>query len=406
MTTTEQLRGERWTEDRGGDGPGGPGGGPVARGVRSAAAALPTAGSGWRPLSGAALLERLRVTGRPRPAADPGLAADLRAHLEHGLDGPAGPVPGRGPVDDAGPRRGTGAPLVVTARRLTRALACPVHATGDPLDECGFSLPLACGALVDVLFRQLVTTGAIGDALTDGMAGLAVDDHRAPLVAWIGQLAPTELSELRSEVERQADGLRRRWPALDPAWLPRTHERIRVPLAGGAVELVAHVDLALGRPGGDEASVALVDVTSGSRRPSQRDDRHLHALIETLRSTTPPFAVATYYTRTGELDVDPVTPELLVDAARRCRSGIRALTGPAAVAVPVVDHRPWCAGCAEALRPVIGPSVGTGRVPVHAPVPPPVAVAPLVAAGGQRGAADRPEDTSDGVVPVAEGRAA
>jgi len=338
--------------------------------------------------------------------ADPGLAADLRAHLEDGLDGPAGSVPDHGPVDHAGLRLGPGAPLVVSARRLSRALACPAHATGDPLDGTGFSLPLACGALVDVLFRQLVTTGTIGDAVTDGMAGLGVDDHRAPLVAWIGRLAPTEFAELRSEVERQADGLRRRWPALDPAWLPRTRERIRVPLAGGAVELVAHVDLALGRPGGDEASVALVDVTSGSRRREHRDDRHLHALVETLRSRTPPFAVATYYTRTGELDVDAVTPELLVDAARRCRSGFRALTGPATGTVPVVDRRPWCAGCAGALVPVVGSPVATGRAPAPAPVPPPAAVAALVAAEGPRGASGGPADSSDQVVPFPEDRAA
>jgi len=147
-------------------------------------------------------------------------------------------------------------------------------------------------------------------------------------------------------------------------------------------------------------------VTSGSRRPAHRDDRHLHALIETLRSTTPPFAVATYYTRTGELDVDPVTPELLVDATRRCRAGVRALTGPAAGNVPVADHRPWCAGCAEALLPVVGSPVATGRVPAPAPVPPPVAVAALVAAEQQRGVADGPPDTSDEVVPFPEDRAA
>ncbi len=249
-----------------------------------------------------------------------------------------------------------------------------------------------------------MTTGAIGDAVTDGMAGLGVDDHRAPLVAWIGQLAPTELSELRSEVERQADGLRRRWPALDPAWLPRTHERIRVPLAGGAVELVAHVDLALGRPGGDEASVALVDVTSGSRRPAHRDDRHLHALVETLRSTTPPFAVATYYTRTGELDVDPVTPELLVDAARRCRAGVGALAGPAAGTEPMADHRPWCAGCAEALPPAVGSPVATGPVPVPRPSPHPSRWPGR--RRGARGAADGPPTRPGAVVPFPEDRAA
>ncbi len=39
----------------------------------------------------------------------------------------------------------------------------------------------------------------------------------------------------------------------------------------------------------------------------------------------PPFVVATYYTRTGELDTDPVTAELLTAAARRALVGARSL---------------------------------------------------------------------------------
>jgi hypothetical protein len=173
---------------------------------------------------------------------------------------------------------------------------------------------------------------------------------------------------LRAEVDRQAEGLRRRWPPLDPAWLPRTRECLRVPLAGGGLELVTRVDLAIGRPAGDEASVALVDVTSGCRRPVHRYDRHLSALAETLRSGTPPFAVATYFTRSGELDVDPVTVELLVAAARRCRTGIDVLTSSRdAGAPPVAIQGPasfrWCAGCAGAPLGSAATVVTIGSLP-------------------------------------------
>ncbi len=137
--------------------------------------------------------------------------------------------------------------------------------------------------------------------------------------------ATAERDGLRAEVERQADGLVRRWPALEPAWLPRTQEALRVGLAGGAVELSARVDLAVGRPAEDRSSVAIVEVKSGLRRIEHRADLHFYALIEALRSPAPPFVAATYYTRTGELDVDPVTEDLLAAASRRTLAGTRVL---------------------------------------------------------------------------------
>jgi hypothetical protein len=313
------------------------------------------AAPGWRPLAGAALLDRLRVTGRARPPADPTTAVDLRTFLERGLDGSVGravdPAPVSGPVD------------VVTKDRLTRALSCPAHRSAGGFGDRLFTQPLACGALVDVLFRQLVTVGSIGDAMVDAMDGLALDERQAPLVAWIRELPRTERAELRAEVDRQADGLRRRWPALDPSWFPRTQEVLRAPLVDGRIELSARVDLAVGRPAEDVASVAVVEVKSGVRRPGHRLDLHFYALIETLRSTVPPFAVATYYSRTGELDVEPVTPELLVGAARRCLAGIRAM-GPAAG-----DHGPstadgYCAACLEHPLRTVAPVGGGAPVPL------------------------------------------
>ncbi|MGO8873881.1 MAG: hypothetical protein ACLQPH_21255 [Acidimicrobiales bacterium] len=281
-------------------------------------ASTPRRHRGWQPLAGDQLLERLRVTGRPRPTADPELAHRLRRGIEHDLTLGGGPT-GRRPAPT----------VVVTKDRLRRALACGAHHPMGEFDEPQPTTALACGALVDVLFRQLVTVGSFDDPMADGLAALAIDDRNQRLVSWIETLPAPARRELAAEVERQADGLRRRWPGLEPSWLPRTQEALRAELAGGAVSLSARVDLAIGGPAEGEASVAFVEVTSGMRRAEHRADLHFYALVETLRRSVPPFVVATYYTRTGELDVDPVTEELLVSAARRTRAGVRTLWEPA-----------------------------------------------------------------------------
>ena len=302
----------------------------------------------WRPLAGAALLERIRETGRPRPATDPAFTADLRALLESGLAELS--------ADAVSADNGR---LAVSKDRLTRALSCPVHRTVDRFGERAITLPLACGALVDVLFRQIVTIGTIGDPMTEALDGLTMDGHQAPLLTWIAELAPAELAELRAEVDRQAEGLAERWPVLDASWLPRTQEPLRAVLACGRVELSARVDLALGRRGEDEASVAIVDVKSGVRRPGHRDDLRFYALVEALCSPAPPFAVATYYSRTGELDVETVTPELLLEASRRCLAGTRALAG----ATPESDDGVWCTPCATLPRRAVRSAIATDEAP-------------------------------------------
>ena len=354
MSTMEIPSGEgalrgRGPRDSGRPGrPGGSGGadGHGACGSPGGAAGPGTSGgtpwsARWQPLAGAALLERLRVTGRPRPAADPALSGDLRSFLESGLDEVLGQA--------AGSRQAAGSGLVVTQGRLTGALACPAHRVDDQSAEHEFTIPLATGALIDVLFRQLVTTGSIDDPMADALDGLSIDAHRASLVDWMHGLAQAERRELRSEVERQADGLLRRWPALDPSWLPRTQTPLRAVIAGGQVDLSVYVDLVIGRPAADVASVAFVDVRSGARRPGHRDDRHLGALVEALRAPAPPFAVATYYTKTGELDVDPVDSDLLAAAARRCLAGIRAMDSLSRGEEPEGTGSESCTMCALGL---------------------------------------------------------
>jgi hypothetical protein len=293
---------------------------------------------GWQPLAGDALLQRLRITGRPRPAADPELAGRIRDTMEQGLaaelaTAAAGAEPGRPSM------------LVVTKDRLTRVLACERHQVVSEFGEREPTAALACGALIDVLFRQLVTVGSVGDPMADGLAALRLDGRQRELATWIDRMDGGQRDELRAEVERQVSGLRNRWPDLSPGWLPRTQETMRVGLAGGAVELAARVDLALGGPSVDEASVALVEIKAGARRVEHRADLHFYALVETLRSLTPPFVVATYYTRTGELDTDPVTAELLAGAARRTLLGTRSLLGLAAGLEPRSTPNGLCGIC-------------------------------------------------------------
>jgi hypothetical protein len=294
------------------------------RAADRATALTPAIASGWTPLAGDALLDRLRVTGRPRPLADPERVARLRESIELGLrpGSVANLRVGGDRRTDPGPPR----PLVVTKDRLTLALDRESRLGVQPGGVQGPSVPMACGALIDALFRQLVTTGAIGDPMRDGMEALALDDRQGDLLTWIDNLSPAERGALTAEVDRQSIDLVDRWPRLDPAWLPRTQVPMRVGLAGGSIELSGRVDLAIGRPELAVASVAIVEVKSGARRLEHRKDLHFYALVETLRNPAPPFAVATYYTRTGELDVDPVSDELLASAARRTLAGIEALS--------------------------------------------------------------------------------
>jgi hypothetical protein len=314
-------------------------------------------GPRWHPLSGDDLLERLRVTGRRRPSIDPELAPRLRDQLDQGVAAAGaelGQPTRRSSGDASGPSPFRSGPaLVVTKEGLNRVLACDAHRFVTGSGGGTPSVALACGALIDVLFRQLVTVGASRHPMADGLAALAVDDRQRSLAEWIERLPAVDRAELRSEVERQAEGLAHRWPALEPGWLPRTQEAIRAPLAGGAVELSARVDLAIGRPAVDEASVAIVEVKSGSRRAQHSADLHFYALIETLRSSAPPFVVATYYTRTGELDVEPITEQLLSASARRTLAGTGALMASSTGAEPRPVPNGHCSQCmaVSACRP-------------------------------------------------------
>lgn len=271
----------------------------------------------------ARLIARLRGDATTRPRVDPGLAGGLREWLEDGVAQPArslGPAFQPLGVDKEalsavlGPRRSDYRPHRIGAWRLDR----PVTAA------------LARGIVVDILFRQLVTTGKITDPMTDAVAALEVDEGRTDVLAFLSALDASGRADLVIDVTAHVQRLADDWGPLPAAWLPRTQERSAVPLAAGAVVLVGTVDLALGAPCAGRASVVLIEVKSGGRRAEHRADLHYYALLETLRSGAPPLRVATYYTATGELDVDEVSDDLLTSAVLRTLDGVARLCDLAA----------------------------------------------------------------------------
>ncbi len=257
------------------------------------------------PPSGAELLERLRGDLADRPVVDLELAGGLREWLEDGI---SAAVAGRSE---------TSPPIVVDKQRLHEALG------GERARAT--TTPMALGAMVDALFRQLVTTGGLDDPWTDALAALGADDRGAPVVDHVAGLPADELAELRADLAEQTAALAVRWPPLAPHWLARTQEALSAPLAGGRVVLRGVVDLAVGGPSDGRSTVCLVEVKSGRRRIEHRADLHYYALLETLRAGAPPFRVATYYTRTGELDVEDVDHEVLANAVRRTLDAVSVL---------------------------------------------------------------------------------
>jgi len=278
----------------------------------------------WHPPVGAVLLDRLRETGIRRPEVSAEKIERFRGHFEREVAAALTELPA------------ADAPLVVTSNFL-RSAAHRRHVapyTDGPRSRAlgpdprrrqqggDVTYAAARAALVGISFRRLVSTGIVGQPFDDGMAALEMCGQPG-VVEWVTQLPPPHRTELRAEVDRLGRGLADRWPRLDPRWLPRTAVPMRVRLLDGAVILSCRPDLLVGWPDGREGSVGLVELSSGERQALDRTVLAFSVLVETLRSTAPPFVGATYYAQTGEIEVVPITYEVVEDAARAV---VRAIT--------------------------------------------------------------------------------
>lgn len=244
----------------------------------------------------AALLAGLRGEPTRRPRVDPGLAGGLREWLEDELAPLAG-------------RRTAHEPILKVDRRMVS----DHNPGGSPAaaKEVGLHLAQVRSLLVGALFRQLVTTGRIDHPLEDALAGLRVTGRGEGVSAFLASRNAGDRNRIRRQLAADAAQMTRCWPALAPAWLPRTSEHLAVPLAGGRIVLSGLVDLVIGTPSKGRASVCLVDLAVGPRRGEQQLGLRFLALLETLRSGAAPARLATFDPTVGEVVAEEVTEGLL-----------------------------------------------------------------------------------------------
>jgi hypothetical protein len=244
--------------------------------------------------AGGDVLALLRGDTSARPRFDPGLAGGLRAWLE---DAAYEMVASRGehaPTLFLGPRQLLGSP---TERHQRDG--------GETLSD-----EVVLSRLVHALFRQLVHTGDIDDPLRDALEALRAGEGTA-VVHHVESLPSSTRSALAQAVALQAGNLRGQVPRFAPGWMPRTDDRVATPLAGGRVVLHGVFDLIVGLPQPGTASLCALGLATGGPWAWHRRSLHYLALLETLRTGTPPFRLALLESTTGRYGVEDVREEHL-----------------------------------------------------------------------------------------------
>jgi len=242
------------------------------------------------------VLALLRDGSGQRPSFDPGLAGGLRAWLE---DAAAQLVAARG--DDA--------PPLFLGPRLLWGDLMPTAGRVEAADPYAPEWVRSC--LVRALFRQLVATGHVEDPLGDACNALRVDPARADMVGHIDALPEPERAALAAALRTHAEHLANLTPRFAAGWLPRTGDRVAIPLAGGRVVLCGMFDLLVGAPEPGRATLCALGLTTGGRWAQARTALHYLALLETLRSGTPPFRLALLHSAIGRYGVEDVLEEHL-----------------------------------------------------------------------------------------------
>lgn len=240
------------------------------------------------------VLALLRQGAGQRPRFDPGLAGGLRAWLE----------------DAAGSlvaARGEEAPALFLGTRelLSGSPRLPVSSSD------AYPAELVTSALVHALFRQIVMTGSAGDPLADALDALSVHPGRQEMVRHVRAQPEPARAALRAALTTHVTHLLDLTPRFAPAWLPRTDDRVAIPLAGGRVVLRGTFDLLVGAPLPGTATLCALGLTTGGRWAEARTALHYLALLETLRSGTPPFRLALLHSLAGRYGVEDVLEEHL-----------------------------------------------------------------------------------------------
>jgi hypothetical protein len=253
-----------------------------------------TAGEGG---TGAEVLALLRGDAAARPRFDPGLAGGLRAWLEDA-------------AYDVVVARGEHAPPLFLGPRQLLGSHDGSHGHDSVGGNGGNGLDLDPSRLVHMLLRQLVHTGQINDPLTDAFDALRASGDETG-IRQMESLAPAARTALAETLALHARNLQALVPRFAPGWMPRTDDRVAIPLAGGRIVLHGMFDLVVGLPQPRTASLCALGLSTGGPWAVARRSLHYLSLLETLRSGTPPFRLALLESASGRYGVEDVREEHL-----------------------------------------------------------------------------------------------
>jgi hypothetical protein len=267
--------------------------------------------------TGAEVLALLRGDAAARPRFDPGLAGGLRAWLEDAA------------YDVVAARGEHAAPLLLGPRQL---LGSHDEFGGDDGDGGDGGGRLILSRLVHILLRQLVHTGEIGDPLADALDALRASGDEAE-VREIETLPAAAGTALAETLTLHARNLTEVVPRFAPGWMPRTDDRVAIPLAGGRIILHGVFDLVVGLPQPRTASLCALGLSITGPWASARRSLHYLSLLETLRTGTPPFRLALLESASGRYGVEDVREEHLRALASHIAAWLaQAATVPTATA--------------------------------------------------------------------------
>jgi hypothetical protein len=282
-------------------------------------------------------LDLIRATGDTRPEVDPMLRHRLREQVEDELR----------PLADA-----LHEPVFVGKRDLRQVLSCEAHHEAERLVPFEWSVPAARGTVAHKAIELSINRHDAPPPLdlADAAVARLRDDPEQSIAGFLLGLDPDELAELRSSVADVVGKFQDLWPPLRRAWKPQTESAMRASFCGDRVQVRGKVDLTLGAPRGLEAGRLVVDLKTGGRTGAHRDDLRLYALLDTLRTGVPPFRLVGYYLDAGEIDAEPVTPDVLEAAVRRTVGGIRRILElRLGLRSPQVAPNPACGWCSARL---------------------------------------------------------
>jgi hypothetical protein len=241
--------------------------------------------------AGGEVLALLRGDAAARPRFDPGLAGGLRAWLEDAA------------FDVVAVRGEHAPPLFLGPRQL-------LGFREEGRDDDTVDDEIELSRLVHTLLRQLVHTGGIDDPLVDAVNGLRASGADAA-VCHIESLPEATRRTLAETLATHARNLSGLVPRFAPGWMPRTDDRVAIPLGGGRVVLHGVFDLVVGLPRPRSASLCAIGLSTRGTWASERRSLHYLSLLETLRSGTPPFRLALLESATGRYGVEDVREEHL-----------------------------------------------------------------------------------------------